>query len=42
MYLEIRVNGGAMLQRDLVALCLFPNPKVARVLDKLEMRGFVV
>ncbi len=42
MYLEIRDHGGAMLQRDLVALGTFSKAKVTRVLDKLEAKGLVV
>ncbi len=42
MYLEIRDHGGAMLQRDLVALGIFSKAKVTRVLDKLEAKGVVV
>lgn len=42
MYLEIRDHGGAMLQRDLVALGMFSKAKVTRVLDKLEAKGVVV
>ncbi len=42
MYLEIRDHGGAMLQRDLVALGIFSKAKVTRVLDKLEAKGIIV
>lgn len=42
MYLELRDHGGAMLQRDLVALGIFSKAKVTRVLDKLENKGLVV
>ena len=42
MYLEIRGHGGAMLQRDLVALGTFSKAKVTRVLDKLEAKGVIV
>ncbi len=42
MYLELRDHGGAMYQRDLVALGIFSKAKVTRVLDKLEAKGLVV
>lgn len=42
MYLEIRDHGGAMYQRDLVAVGIFSRAKVTRTLDKLETKGVVV